>query len=316
MRTHRQTTPQSLALRPGFTLIELLVVIAIIALLVSILLPSLAGAREQAKQAKCLSNLKQIGHAQAQYFLECNDWFPYEKNNSLSQTHGLYYGGHPGRPGWWGYDYTAWRDTPAGRPFNPYLYPALPDWDVKPGDPQFEKVRDVPLFLCPSDTGGVWQNTDGTDPDVWSTKTMYWECGTSYDENYHLVEAWAHYFNDPNNPSAKQKWLQRSNAFLKQQIRYYSSTFIIIYEDSFDSAAYMHLPRRGWHKKWNKHDLLFLDSHAANLYTDTNHKPFHSGQGWKNCSGMLPPLNDGYAFWKNTQDPDYGYRYISPLPGE
>jgi prepilin-type N-terminal cleavage/methylation domain-containing protein len=54
----------------AFTLIELLVVVAIIALLLAVLLPSLAGAREQGRKAKCLANLRSIGQALHEYALE------------------------------------------------------------------------------------------------------------------------------------------------------------------------------------------------------------------------------------------------------
>jgi prepilin-type N-terminal cleavage/methylation domain-containing protein len=60
----------------GFTLIELLVVISILAILLGILIPSLAASRASARNIGCLSNLKQIGVAIHTYSMEFNDSIP------------------------------------------------------------------------------------------------------------------------------------------------------------------------------------------------------------------------------------------------
>lgn len=60
----------------AFTLIEVLVVVAIIALLVSILLPSMRAARENARYTVCMSNLRQMGMVNRLYLQDNRDYFP------------------------------------------------------------------------------------------------------------------------------------------------------------------------------------------------------------------------------------------------
>jgi prepilin-type N-terminal cleavage/methylation domain-containing protein len=82
-------TPHPSALRRGFTLVELLVVIGIIALLVSILLPSLNSARKSAQNVVCLSNLRQIGTGLVLYA---------DGNKERALPYGYWDGTPPGDP--------------------------------------------------------------------------------------------------------------------------------------------------------------------------------------------------------------------------
>ncbi len=74
-----------------FTLIELLVVIAIIAILASLLLPSLGKSRDVAKRGLCASNLKQIGMAFLNYTADNNDYLPVKAGRPASWGSGVVY---------------------------------------------------------------------------------------------------------------------------------------------------------------------------------------------------------------------------------
>ena len=76
--------------RGAFTLIELLVVISIIALLMAILMPSLAHARSLARNVKCLSNLHHLVLAAHTYTNENDDYFPIAYYSKMGANPALY----------------------------------------------------------------------------------------------------------------------------------------------------------------------------------------------------------------------------------
>jgi prepilin-type N-terminal cleavage/methylation domain-containing protein/prepilin-type processing-associated H-X9-DG protein len=137
----------------AFTLIELLVVIAIIAILAAILFPVFAQAREKAREASCLSNLKQISLALKMYSQDYDERL-FASGNLPAQ-------GDP-----------AWNTrVPDGSNIVRMMGGGL-SWFTQP------YIKNQQIFTCPSDTG---ENYWGRSSTGWSWNAApWWGKPTSY----------------------------------------------------------------------------------------------------------------------------------------
>lgn len=144
--------------RPGFTLIELLVVIAIIAILATILLPSLQNARELAKKVVCTSNMKGIGTGTHMYSSDHDDKFVSVSPEDFGNNS-------------WHIGYAMW--MPGGQDDTWYVEPKNAPYDQRPLYPYMESAK---IWKCPADDdrNSAWTNAGAPRPE------FYYVYGSSY----------------------------------------------------------------------------------------------------------------------------------------
>lgn len=163
--------------KKGFTLIELLVVIAIIALLMSIMMPSLQRVRMSAKRVVCSSNLRQVGTALNLYYQDNEEKIPSDSTSVMKLG---------GRSGELGRTYPIYAMGAKDRLLNNYCggpYKTRKEFGRVPYSDYLEADSDVPIFRCPSDKG---------DP-TWSSTSSYKSFGSSYAYNLYWNQSNASY---------------------------------------------------------------------------------------------------------------------------
>lgn len=266
--------------RPGFTLLELLVVISIIALLISILLPSLSAAREAGNVGKCLANLKTLGATSQMYMDDAGEYvqpwhFGFNNqwgNVTLISEH--VYGGfqvttpHP----MYGLNTDMAVIPTAARPYNRYIAPGVTSGLLKE-------------YVCPSDKTYSTPNVNNPcDPPLLNVNYKAYELnGTSYALNWYWVEG-APWNGDQMVYQDPTLMAEAGREMLKLKVGGAASRFAIFMENSLNSYMLDARPRDGehgmsclqtlgdgWHRKRSKYTMAMLDGHAEYRFVDTRY---------------------------------------------
>lgn len=251
--------------RRAFTLIELLVVISIIALLIGILLPALARAREGGRIAQCLNQLHQISTATSNFQDEHNDQMPIEWPQSPNYASNYNFGGrYPILGSTVPLQYVR---RPQDRPLNEYVHPNLP---LPDDDTPIAELRDpdkwnYPIFWCPSDRDYNYQER-WQQHQVYGGRPCYYAIGTTYMFNLCWL-GWGGWeyreFGDPIND------LNEGRRMFTRARLTYPSLFVSYWDDPADFHVSKRLmPNLAHHGKAGRHAMAFIDGHAGLIQYD------------------------------------------------
>jgi hypothetical protein len=255
----------------------LLVATSIIAVLISILLPALAKAREEGRKVSCMSNLKEVGSAISSWLMD-NDNLPW----TYVQEDGRCY------PGINYYSSYTWGGMKAPLP--------LPgdesgDWAVVPPEvralnrflqPGAQRNDVIKVVQCPGDRSAVSPvvGSDGQDPPEIEGPRASWEAfGNSYSINWFFME-------DPaiTDPFTISTLMKHGKTVVQEVVGGSAAEFAVMWENQVDQLLANatengggHLGE-GWHRRFSCHSLLFMDGHMEYRYFDTR---FCRGPGWR-----------------------------------
>ncbi len=241
----------------AFTLIELLVVVAIIALLISILLPSLGAAREQGKVAKCLSNLKAIGLAAQAYFIENQDTFPFYATSGTGWlgVSGSSWGGKTADPYWRGEYGGVFFQRTDEKVLNRYILNAIPG-----------RNDEMEVCKCPSDVfsySRIYLDDNAFDPDT--TVSTYDDRGTSYGFN---IQSMVDLVPDPWG-NLGDNWGKYFQELKRSTNGDFTSKYVMFMEGPAGFAFRDLIQVVGNHGSFSRHAVGFLDGHAGYFKMDT-----------------------------------------------